>query len=84
MKKFKNHPANDAWRYLGTDEEYDYYVVNEASDGDSLTGVYGDNGGEYWSHPLYLSNGAKDAKKHPFDYVRKCYKLYKEQGGKYI
>jgi hypothetical protein len=47
MKKFKNHPINEAWRYLGTDDDYDYYVVNEQEGFDSLTGVFGEEAGEY-------------------------------------
>jgi len=38
---FPNHKTNETWRLLGSDNNYDYYVVNEASGKDSLTGVFG-------------------------------------------
>jgi hypothetical protein len=84
MKKFKKHPTSPAWRYLGTDDEYDYYVVNEHDGFDSLTGVFGEEAGEYWSNPIYTTDAAKQASEHPFEYIRKCFNLYKEQGGKYV
>lgn len=48
-----NYKENiSAWRYLGEKDGVDLYVVNEACDRDSITGVYGDEPGDYWSIPV--------------------------------
>ena len=41
--------------YLGSDEKYDYSIVNIGSNNHSVTRYFGKNGGEYESYPLYLT-----------------------------
>ncbi len=86
-KIYPNHPISPAWRYLGSDEEdlVDYYVVNEVPGDDSLTGVQGEEAGDYWSYPIHLNSSLAQVQSAPDDRpVKKCYNLYAAQGGKYI
>ena len=85
MSNFKRRDEDSiAWRFLGEGDGVDYYVVNEASENDSLTGVYGEERSECWTYPLYMNGtlrfvqeaveGSKE---------RTCYELYKADGGRF-
>ena len=83
-KKFPDYQISEAWRYLGTDEVNDYYVVNEAGEDDSLTGVFGNNPGDYWSCPIHMNSVLRMVQEKDDDHeFKKCYNLYKEQDGKF-
>ena len=88
MKKelvFAGHETSPAWRYLGSDGITDYYVVNEASGNDSLTGVFSEEPGDYWAYPIHMNSVLAEVQKEEYSNggAAYCYKLYLEQGGKY-
>ena len=39
--------------YIGSDDKYDYSVVNIGSNNHSFTRYFGEEGGEYESYPIY-------------------------------
>lgn len=76
-KNFPKYPVYDTWEYLGSDDAYDYYVVNEQSGHPSLTGVYGSIGGDYWSNPIYHeSEVARLQGGNGLPYVLRAWELY--------
>ncbi len=82
-KVHHNHPS-DGWRYLGSDDKTDFYVANEGSENDSLTGVFSEEGGDYWSYPIHLSSILLSVQNEPEDSDASiCYRLYKDSGGRF-
>ena len=80
---FKNmEKISEVYRYLGSDEKSDFYIVNEP-DYRSLTIVFGDAEiGEYESYPIYTKKSEQELQGkirngiYKNTEISKCYKLY--------